>query len=276
MSSVLKRSDLAPDAVAGKSTRRGEPADPAVLRFLDAVWMERGLSVNTLAAYRADLTALSRWLPGRGAQISRTTRADLLGLHRLSGGGGSAAAFDGPSAVQFPPLLPFPGARCRTQGRSDGADRDAEDRPLAAKVADHRRGRVAADGADRHRRARAPRPHDARGSVRDGPACLGTRQSLARPDEPEPGRAAHRGQGQSRASHPARRRSRPLGQRIPAGAARRDPARPTDGFPVSDPARRPHDAPGVLAHHQALRRESRASTRICRRTPCATPSRPTC
>ena len=29
------------------------PTDPAVTRFLDAVWMERGLSPNTLAAYRA-------------------------------------------------------------------------------------------------------------------------------------------------------------------------------------------------------------------------------
>ena len=29
-----------------------DSADPAVSRFLDAVWMERGLSSNTLAAYR--------------------------------------------------------------------------------------------------------------------------------------------------------------------------------------------------------------------------------
>jgi integrase/recombinase XerD len=51
--------------------------DPAVSRFLDAVWMERGLSSNTLAAYRADLTALSRWLSERGAAMVRTTRQDL-------------------------------------------------------------------------------------------------------------------------------------------------------------------------------------------------------
>ena len=36
--------------------------DPAVPRFLDVVWMERGLSANTLAAYRADLLSLQRWL----------------------------------------------------------------------------------------------------------------------------------------------------------------------------------------------------------------------
>jgi integrase/recombinase XerD len=53
-------------------------ADPAVTRFIDAVWMERGLSSNTLAAYRADLTALARWLAERDRDISHTTRADLM------------------------------------------------------------------------------------------------------------------------------------------------------------------------------------------------------
>lgn len=37
-------------------------------RFLDAIWMERGLSDLTLAAYRTDLTAYARWL----AEHSRT------------------------------------------------------------------------------------------------------------------------------------------------------------------------------------------------------------
>ncbi len=55
--------------------------DPAVQRFLDAVWMERGLSANTLAAYRADLTALSRWLSSEhGVPIQLTSRAQLLGF----------------------------------------------------------------------------------------------------------------------------------------------------------------------------------------------------
>jgi integrase/recombinase XerD len=59
---------------------QGHPADasdPLVSRFLDAVWMERGLSANTLAAYRADLTALARWLAEHGTQMISTTRADL-------------------------------------------------------------------------------------------------------------------------------------------------------------------------------------------------------
>src|SRR5207253_11227369 len=58
-------------------TSNADSADPAVSRFLDAVWMERGLSSNTLAAYRADLTALARWLVERQVRIVRTTRADL-------------------------------------------------------------------------------------------------------------------------------------------------------------------------------------------------------
>ncbi len=52
--------------------------EPSIARFLDAVWMERGLSVNTLAAYRADLTALSRWLEDRRVLVERTSRAELL------------------------------------------------------------------------------------------------------------------------------------------------------------------------------------------------------
>ena len=58
-------------------TPNADTVDPAVSRFLDAVWMERGLSTNTLAAYRADLTALARWLNERQVPIMRTTRTDL-------------------------------------------------------------------------------------------------------------------------------------------------------------------------------------------------------
>ena len=42
--------------------------------FLDALWMERGLSELTLAAYRADLAGFARWLAARDA--------DLLGIGR--------------------------------------------------------------------------------------------------------------------------------------------------------------------------------------------------
>jgi integrase/recombinase XerD len=71
---------LSKQSAATAVERPTDATDPAVSRFLDAVWMERGLSSNTLAAYRADLTALSRWLATRNVQITRTSRADLLGF----------------------------------------------------------------------------------------------------------------------------------------------------------------------------------------------------
>lgn len=63
-------------------------ANPAVQRFLDVVWMERGLSANTLAAYRADLLSLGRWLETRGVVLQRASRADLLAFvaSRAEGG----------------------------------------------------------------------------------------------------------------------------------------------------------------------------------------------
>jgi integrase/recombinase XerD len=50
-----------------------------VERFLDALWLERGLSENTLTAYRSDLLGLSQWLQRQEADLLRAGRADLLG-----------------------------------------------------------------------------------------------------------------------------------------------------------------------------------------------------
>ena len=61
MATALKRTVYTRTSGATAALPR-EVADPALQRFLDAVWTERGLSTNTLAAYRADLTALARWL----------------------------------------------------------------------------------------------------------------------------------------------------------------------------------------------------------------------
>jgi len=64
------------------------PSLASIDRFLDAVWMERGLSPNTLSAYRADLTALDRWLQGRGGSSLAAKRADVLAFiaHRVEAG----------------------------------------------------------------------------------------------------------------------------------------------------------------------------------------------
>ncbi|MGQ0657663.1 MAG: site-specific tyrosine recombinase XerD [Chromatiales bacterium] len=55
-------------------------ADPDGLvdRFLDAMWMERGLSAHTLAAYRTDLTALGRWVGTRSLHLTAASTATLM------------------------------------------------------------------------------------------------------------------------------------------------------------------------------------------------------
>ncbi|MFL6694283.1 MAG: site-specific integrase, partial [Ramlibacter sp.] len=45
--------------------------------FIDALWLEEGLSANTLAAYRRDLTLYGVWLRARGTGLEATTEADL-------------------------------------------------------------------------------------------------------------------------------------------------------------------------------------------------------
>ncbi len=46
--------------------------------FLDALWMERGLSENTLQAYKSDLYAFAAWLTIREASISDVQTTDVL------------------------------------------------------------------------------------------------------------------------------------------------------------------------------------------------------
>jgi integrase/recombinase XerD len=53
-------------------------AQGEIERFVDALWMERGLSENTLAAYRNDLTGLAAWLVKSGRGLPEARRADLL------------------------------------------------------------------------------------------------------------------------------------------------------------------------------------------------------
>lgn len=64
------------DSVVKGSEKKSPEA--IIDKFLDAIWMERGLSVNTLGAYRADLMALKRWLTQRDISLIYATRADLL------------------------------------------------------------------------------------------------------------------------------------------------------------------------------------------------------
>ncbi len=55
------------------------PADEALIEhFLDSLWLEKGLSGNTLAAYRRDLRSFAGWLGARKRHLVQARREDLL------------------------------------------------------------------------------------------------------------------------------------------------------------------------------------------------------
>ena len=64
------------DAVA----QRIRQADADIQSFSDALWLEDGLSKNTLQAYRRDLVQLARWLAPstQGVALAEASEADLL------------------------------------------------------------------------------------------------------------------------------------------------------------------------------------------------------
>ncbi len=67
------------------------PADGALLdAFCDALWLEDGLSKNTLEAYRRDLGQLAAFLEGRG--LDAATEAELFGFLATRRGRASSAA----------------------------------------------------------------------------------------------------------------------------------------------------------------------------------------
>jgi len=51
---------------------------PGIDAFIDALWLEEGLSKNTLAAYRRDLSLLARWLQARGVALDAMPDHALL------------------------------------------------------------------------------------------------------------------------------------------------------------------------------------------------------
>ena len=64
--------------------RSPDPSAPAALAghpgidtFIDALWLEEGLSNNTLAAYRRDLALYAGWLAARGGRLEGSSEADL-------------------------------------------------------------------------------------------------------------------------------------------------------------------------------------------------------
>ena len=53
------------------------PGEALIDAFIDALWLEEGLSKNTLAAYRRDLRLYGVWLQSRGRVLTGTVEDDL-------------------------------------------------------------------------------------------------------------------------------------------------------------------------------------------------------
>ena len=45
--------------------------------FIDRLWMERGLSKNTLSSYRSDIAGFARWLRQQGSSLVQAQRSHL-------------------------------------------------------------------------------------------------------------------------------------------------------------------------------------------------------
>lgn len=76
----MSKNTSAPDRPRRRTLRApsGAPLDPLIERFLDGLWLERGASRLTLAAYRGDLAAFATHLAARGVTLAGASRADLL------------------------------------------------------------------------------------------------------------------------------------------------------------------------------------------------------
>ena len=68
-----------------------QQGDPAIDRFVDALWIEDGLASHTLAAYRRDLELLARWLERTGKPLLGASETDLQ-AYAVARHAGSAAS----------------------------------------------------------------------------------------------------------------------------------------------------------------------------------------
>lgn len=65
------------DFEQGLAEAPGFEDEAAIARFLDRLWLERGLSQNTQASYRSDLSLFARWLGPRGGSLPAAGEVDI-------------------------------------------------------------------------------------------------------------------------------------------------------------------------------------------------------
>ncbi|WP_240433563.1 site-specific tyrosine recombinase XerD [Solimonas sp. K1W22B-7] len=74
------------DFEEGLAEAPGFEDEAAIARFLDRLWLERGLAKNTQSSYRSDLALFARWLLPRGGALTTAAEADIrqyLAVRRL-------------------------------------------------------------------------------------------------------------------------------------------------------------------------------------------------
>jgi len=69
-----------------KQKNISEQSKKIVDSFLDAIWMERGLSENTLSAYRSDLYKFSLWLQEQQVELIKVEASEILAYLSLAEG----------------------------------------------------------------------------------------------------------------------------------------------------------------------------------------------
>ena len=99
----------------------------SLTRFLDSLWMEHGLSGNTLASYRSDLTLYARWLALHGSSLTAADEVQLktyLAARLSAGTRAGGARFGSRSQARFL-------SACRRYYRHLVRERQRHDDPTA-------------------------------------------------------------------------------------------------------------------------------------------------
>jgi hypothetical protein len=61
------------------------PQEEAVIAlYLDAIWMEKGLSKNSLESYRTDLTLFAQWLASQGLGLLQVDAQAVLVIQSIN------------------------------------------------------------------------------------------------------------------------------------------------------------------------------------------------
>ncbi len=199
--------------------------------FIDALWLEEGLSQQHAGRLPARPVALRR-LAGRAGPGDRQ-HGGVRPQRLLRGAPCAEQGDDGQSPAHgLQALLPLGAARAPDHGRSHAAP--AVGTPAAARAQDPDRGpgRGAAGRPRRGHAAGPARPHHAGTDVRQRPARERTRRAQDLQRQHERRRAARAGQRQQGAPGAVRPGGARLDHALPAGGAAGDPCGPADRRPV--------------------------------------------